>query len=196
MKILLYILLGLSLGAGLTLIALQERFLRERRRLMALGESQRAKSHQVMADANKKWEQQCQQLSEELQACQTRLTAAEAAPPMDTQGLVPQAEHERLIRENTAELSRLAEENRSLADHLAKYQGENQDLYGEIAELQGEIASLHGQLTTLQGEIATLSAEQKTSLDDDFILLGRPGGHLLPGSVVRALIKGRQAENR
>lgn len=195
-KSILYILLGLSLGSGLMLIALQERFLRERRRLMTLGESQRAKAAQALDDTNKKWEQQLRQLTEELHGCQSRLATAEALPLTDAVGLVPQDEHERLLRENTEQLSRLAEENRNLADHLAKYQGENQDLYHEIAELQGEIANLHGQLSTLQSEIATREAKQKTRLDDDdFVLLGQPGGHLLPGSVVRAFIKGRQAEN-
>lgn len=191
MKVLLYILLGLSLGAGMTLIVLQERFLRERRRLMAMGESQRAKAAQALEDANQK----CHQLTEELRECQARITDAETTPAPESAGLIPQDEHERLIRENTEELSRLAEENRTLADHLAKYQGENQDLYGEIAELQGEIASLRGQITSLQGELAALEAEKKSQMvDDDFVLLGQPGGHLLPGPVVRAFIKGRQSE--
>ena len=177
-KTILYIFLGLSLGSGLTLIALQERFVRERRRLLAMGESQRSKAAQAaVAVLNKQWEQKCQQQAEELQACQAQLAIVEASPPPnDHEEVIARNEHERLIHEKNFELSRLASEHKNMTIHLASH--------------QEEIRELHGQITFLEGEIARLEDERKGLPDDDFLVLGPPGGHMLPGSVVRAFIKG------
>lgn len=175
----LFILLGLCLGSGLTLIALQERFVRERRRLLAMSESQRTKSaHAAVAVSTKQWEQKCQQLEEDLHAVQTQLAFAEAnPPPIDPKEFVPRSEHERLIQEKNSELTRLTADHKMIASQLTKDQE-------EINELQAQIAFLGGEVSRLE------RAKTDVSVDDDFLLLGPPGGHLLPGSVVRAFIKG------
>lgn len=177
-KTILYVFLGLSLGSGLTLIALQERFVRERRRLLAIGESQRSKSAQAAVTVlNKQWEQKCQQQAEELLACQTQLAAIEPSPPpIDLTEFISRSEHERLIHEKNTELSRLAAEHKTMATHLASH--------------QEEVKELHDHISFLKGEISRLEEAQKSLPDDDFLLLGQPGSHLLPGSVVRAFIKG------
>lgn len=186
----LYVLLGLSLGAGLTLIALQERFVRERRRLLALGEAQRAKTAQTVDELGTRLEQQTKQHQEELRACQARLAAAEAAPATAParEGGLEVSEYERLIEGKTVELNRLATENTALAEHLASHRA-------EIKDLQGQVAFLHGEVTRLEGETARLAAEKEALPDDDFLLLGQPGGHMLPGSVVRAFIKRSQQKH-
>ena len=189
MKALLYILLGVSLGSGLTLIALQERFIRERRRLLALGESQRATATQAaVALLNKQWEQKCKQHTDELQECQSRLALAATETPApiaheDTGDVIDKSEHERLIHDKNIELDRLAAEYKTMTRHLASH--------------QEEIKDLHGQITFLKGEIAKLEEERKhiPAADDDFLVLGQAGGHLLPGSVARAFIKGHQGDH-
>lgn len=180
MKVFLYILLGLSLGSGLTLIALQERFIRERRRLLAMGESQLAQAAQALAEAKEKRAEELGRLTQDLAECRGRLAIADSRPPIDPEGLIDRDEHDRLLREREAEISRLATENLTLADHLARQQGESADL--------------NGQITFLKGELGRVEAEKaaRPDPDDDFLLLGQPGGHLLPGAVVRAFIKGRQ----
>lgn len=177
-KTILYVFLGLSLGSGLTLLALQERFVRERRRLLAIGESQRAKSAQAAVTvSNKQWEQKCQEQAAELRACQEQLAAVEAIPaPIDLAEYILRTEHERLIHEKNTELSRLAAEHKTIATHLSSR--------------QEEIKELDEHITYLKGEITRLQEEKKNLPDDDFLLLGQPGSHLLPGSVVRAFIKG------
>ncbi len=186
MKAILYILLGLSLGSGLTLIALQERFIRERRRLLGLGESQRAKDAQAaVAVLNKQWEQKCQQQADELEAYQARLAAVEASPPpVASDEFIECSEHDRLIHEKNTEISRLAAEVKTIGSHLASHQVEVGDLHGQITFLKGEIARLEEEKKHIE--------ENKRIPDDDFLLLGQSGGHLLPGSVVRAFIKGHQ----
>ncbi len=185
MKALLYILLGLSLGSGMALIALQERFIRERRRLLALGESQRATATQAaVALVNKQWEQKCKQHTDDLQELRARLEATETPGPLapeDLENLVDKGEHERLLHEKNLALDRLAAENKALASHLANH--------------QEEIKDLHGQITFLKGEIAKLEEEKKhlPAADDDFLFLGQ--GSLLPGSVARAFIKGHQRDH-
>lgn len=178
-KSILYVCLGLSLGSGLTLITLQERFVRERRRLLAMGESQRSKAAQAaVAVVNKQWEQKYQEQEEELHACQAQLAAAaEVNPaPINLEEFITRSEHEQLIAEKNAELGRLAAEHKTLTSHLTRH--------------QEEINELHGQIAFLTGEIARLEEERKSIPDDDFLILGQPGGHMLPGSVVRAFIKG------
>jgi len=217
MKAILYILLGFSLGTGLTLIALQERFLRERRRLLALGESYRAKGDEALDELNKKWDQDCRQHREALQACQEQLTTLAAVPPSaPPDEYISRLDHERLVQEKNTELSRLASDIKGTADLIEGQRKEINELQGQIALLQGDIArregtdstapaeliarhqqeldALHGQLAALQAEVSCLekTRTEQPPLNDDFILLGAPNGHLLPGSVVRAFIKGRQ----
>lgn len=184
MKAFLFILLGLSLGSGLTLIALQERFVRERRRLMALGESQRATATQAaVALLNKQWEQKCKQHTDELEECRTRLAETETSPPAvpeERGDVIDTSEHERMIHEKNLELGRLAAEIKTMGTLLTNH--------------KDEINDLHGQITFLKGEIAKLEEEKKRipAPDDDFLFLGQGRGHLLPGSVARAFIKGHQ----
>ena len=178
MKSILYILLGLSLGSGLTLIVLQERFVRERRRLLAMGESQRAKAAQAaVAVLTKQWEQKGQQQAEELQAYQAQLATVEESPtPIDPEEYLARIEHEQLIHEKNFELGRLVAEHKTMVNRLTEH--------------QGEITELHGQIIFLKGEITRLEEEKKRIPTDDFLVLAPPGGHLLPGAVVRAFIKG------
>lgn len=181
MTAILYILLGLSLGTGLTMIVLQERFLMERRRLLTLGESQRTKADHALDELNKKWANECREHIDELHACQEQLKKIEDLPPPSSpENHIDRTEHNRLIQEKNSELSRLAAEIKTAAKLLAGHQEEIHDLQGQIAFLQGEVTRLE-------------TAPPKTSLpNDDFVLIGSTNGHLLPGSVVRALIKGRQ----
>jgi len=106
------------------------------------------------------------------------------APPAlpDMTEFIPREAHERLLQEKDAELSQLMAENSALAERAIN--------------LQAETADLQGQLTYLHGEVARLDREIRATKDDDFILLAQPGGHLLPGSVVRAFIKGAKNKGR
>lgn len=181
MEAILYILLGLSLGIGFTLIGLQERFLRERRRLLALGDSQRAKADQTLDELNKKWAEECRQHKADLQTCQEELARIESAPPLPSkQDHIDKNEHNRLIQEKNTELSRLAIEIKGAAELLERHKEELDDLQGQNAFLRGEVARLEE------------AQKNKVLPNDDFVLLGNTKGHLLPGSVVRALIKGRK----
>ena len=201
LKIFLYILLGLSLGAGTTLIALQERFLRERRRLMALGESQRVKAAQALEEANNKWEQRVQQLSADLQRCQAQLTTAIAtSPPITT--IVEQSvsnELEQLLQTKEGELNLLVAENQALSGLQTKHLAEIDSLRNDISHLQGKIEALRGendalqeQNSLLQAEIGKLKEQRQEPPTDDFIFMGDQScRHLLPGAVARAFIKRR-----
>ncbi len=181
MKAILFVLLGLCLGTGTTLIFLQERFLRERRRLLALGESQRAKGEQASEELTRKWEEECELLRQELQGCQVRLAerveSAAVPPPEDRPEMIDRHEHQRLIEEKNGELSRLAGENKSLADQCLAH--------------QREIDDLNLQISYLKDELVKAQAARNTLPDDDFLLLGgQAANHLLPGSVARAFIRG------
>lgn len=184
MKTVLFILLGLCLGTGLTLIALQERFVRERRRLLSLGEAQRAKASQTaLAVLTKQWEQKYQQQGEELQACQGQLTVLTTNPPQaPAEDSIARPLHDKLLGERDAEIDRLTAERDELHRQTSQQSSQHQE---EIDKLQGQIHGLTNEVTLLKREVELIS-------DNDFLLLGQPGGHMLPGSVVRAFIKGQR----
>jgi|GEM_PF-1986615 len=189
MKTFLLILLGLSLGSGLTLIVLQERFIRERRRLLSLGESQRAKASQAsLAVLTKQWEQKYQLQGEDLQACQGQLAALAANPPQAPEtpqaaieDAIPRPLHEQLLGEKAAEIDRLTAERDELSQQASQ----------QTIRQQEEITELQGQIERFTNEISQLKRQVELMTDNDFLLLGQPGGHMLPGSVVRAFIKGQ-----
>ncbi len=67
MTAVLYIILGLSIGIGITLIYLQERYNRERRLLVSMAESERLKSSQTVKDLDEQWSHERDQYRTELQ---------------------------------------------------------------------------------------------------------------------------------
>ena len=54
--------------------------------------------------------------------------------------------------------------------------------------IHGQFAELQSESDFLKGEVDRLEEEKKSLPVDDFIVVGAPGGHLLPGSVARSLM--------
>jgi len=184
MTAILYIILGLSIGIGLTLIYLQERFVRERRLLVAMGESERAKSAKMLKDLDENWEKSCAQYKEDIEMYKERLEnlANETSPAVN-------AVSEELSEESQQRLAQLEAEVQDNEGKLAELQSDNNRLQKNLASYQQEIKELQGELTFFKGEVTRLEEEQKKlPADDDFIVLA-DGGHLLPGSVARAFMK-------
>ncbi len=185
MTAILYIILGLSIGIGLTLIYLQERFIRERRLLVAMGESERAKSAKMLKDLDESWEKSCAQYKENIEIYKERLEnlANETSPP------AVNAVGEELSEESQQRLAQLEAEVQDNDRKLAELQSDNNSLQKRLANHQQEISELQGELTFFKGEVTRLEVEQKgLPADNDFIVLA-DGGHLLPGSVARAFMK-------
>ncbi len=191
MSAILYIIMGLSLGVGLTLIYLQERFIRERRLLVAMGESERAKSAKMLKDLDAQWEGTCAQYKEEIEKYKARLTevqlileakGADNNDDNDDEAAVALTEAGERINILTEELERVksqkaglsAEERRRFQHDISAYQQETKDLQAEITFLKGEVKRLH--------------EPDNNQLPDDYIVLS-DSGHLLPGSVARAFMK-------
>lgn len=167
MTAILYAILGLSFGVGLTLIYLQERFIRERRLLVAVGESERAKAAQMIKDLDEQWERTCSKYKQEIEAYKQQLS--------DSQFSERLAELEEETRFKDSKITELGKENDRLQKNLVSYQKEIDDLQGELTFLKGEINRLEEE-------------RKKLPVDNDFIVFGE-SGHLLPGSVARAFIK-------
>ncbi len=195
MTAILYIILGLSIGIGLTLLYLQERFIRERRLLVAMGESERAKSAKMLKDLDEQWEASCSQYKEDIETYKKQIedlnneiSAVKVATPAEQlqsyaidQNQEPQpdiAKYELEAKNKDAKLKELTKGNEDLRKSLASYQQ-------EIKELQAELAFFKGEVARLEEEAKKLPA------DNDFIVLA-DGGHLLPGSVARAFM-GKQS---
>ena len=149
----LYMVLGLAVGIGVTLIYLQEKFVRDRRQLLAKGESERVKSEQMLQDSDSLWE-------EKYEACKKELSEYESRVP-DLQAI--ESAQEKFTTERVA-----------WKDNLDAQQQ-------QISELQSEVAFLKGENEKLQKE----KADRPASGDD---IVFSPGGHLIPGSVIKAFL--------
>lgn len=171
MTIFLYIVLGISIGVGSTLIFLQERFIRERRLVITASEAAQEKSTTLLKELDEKWELECNQYRQELALIQAELEAH----PQECSS--PEFSEETLAAKE-ALIATLEAENSQMREHLATFSS-------QLAELQGES-------DFLKGEIKRLEEEKSTLPSDDFIFLAPPGGHLLPGSVARALMKKKE----
>lgn len=164
MTTILFIILGISIGVGCTLIFLQERFIRERRLVLAASESDREKAAQQLTELDEKWELECEQYKQELIALQDQAVSPGALE-----------NSELAVREKEARVQELAAENAQLRE--------------AVTALQGQLVEAQTESDFLKGEIARLEEDRAQLPPDDFILLSPPGGHLLPGSVARALMK-------
>jgi chromosome segregation ATPase len=164
MTTILYIILGITIGVGCTLIALQERLLRERRLAVAASAAEQEKSAKLLKEVDDRWEQECEKCKEELAALQDEVINDERVELF-----------EETLLEKESRISTLAAENKQLKESLFAVQT-------QLAELQSES-------DFYRGEIRRLEEELKGLPPDDFIVLSGPGGHLLPGSVARALMR-------
>ncbi|MFW8600125.1 hypothetical protein ACOHYD_01385 [Desulfobacterota bacterium M19] len=191
MNAILYIIMGFSLGVGLTLIYLQERFIRERRLLVAMGESERAKSARMLKDLDAQWEKICEQHKEEIEKykvrlaeTQLRLESLEQDSDDDSDDKTAAALTEAGERINilTEELERIRSQKSGISAE------EHQKFQHDISVYQQEIKDLQAETTFLKGEVKRLQEVDKNQLPDDYIVLS-DSGHLLPGSVARAFMK-------
>jgi septal ring factor EnvC (AmiA/AmiB activator) len=170
MVVILYIILGLAVGIGLTLVYLQERLIRERRLTVTMGESERLKAAALIKDVQAQMDEACARHKEDIAGYKGRLDA------LSTEFQQRSGKLEEIVREKDIKLAELSKENSGLQENLAACQD-------EIKELQGE-------LTFFKGEAARVDKGGKMlAVDDDSIVLAE-SGHLLPGAVVRALMKG------
>lgn len=183
--------MGFSLGVGLTLIYLQERFIRERRLLVAMGESERAKSARMLKDLDAQWEKICEQHKEEIEKykvrlaeTQLRLESLEQDSDDDSDDKTAAALTEAGERINilTEELERIRSQKSGISAE------EHQKFQHDISVYQQEIKDLQAETTFLKGEVKRLQEVDKNQLPDDYIVLS-DSGHLLPGSVARAFMK-------
>lgn len=163
MTTLLYILLGISVGIGCTLIFLQERFIRERRIILTTSKAEREKAAIQLKELDEKWEAECEQYKQELALLQDEAASSRTD------------DSEEKLLEKEAQISALTDENKQLLETRAA--------------LQEQLAEIQSESDYLKGEINRLEKEQSQIPADDFILLSPSGGHLLPGSVARALMK-------
>ncbi|VAW42225.1 hypothetical protein MNBD_DELTA03-1290 [hydrothermal vent metagenome] len=184
--------MGLSLGVGLTLIYLQERFVRERRLLVAMGESERAKSAKMLKDLDNQWESTCAQYKEDIEKYKTRL--AEAQQRLEAREPDNNDDHD--DNEAAAALVEAGERINILAEELERFKAQKAEVSTEelqkfqhdISVYQQEIKDLQAEITFLKGEVKRLQDAKKNQLPDDYIVLS-DSGHLLPGSVARAFMK-------
>lgn len=122
----LYVVLGLAVGIGVTLIYLQERFVRDRRVLLAKGESEKVKSEQMLHELDAHWQQK-------FNACAAQLSDYEQRAP-DLEAI--EAAQEKFAAERAAWKENLEAQLK------------------QISELQGEIAFLKGENEKLQKDTA------------------------------------------
>jgi len=209
MTAILYTILGISIGVGVTLIYLQERFVRERRLLVAMGESERAKSAKMLKELDEQWEAECEQYKEELEGCKKRLEELEHSK--GSEATISAQDEEKIallgkeLKARQEEYEKLLEENASLKKKLdaaaeTSSAGNNDEsralvdsLRQEIGEQQAEVDFLRGEVSRLKEELAaekekSARAASAPTLDDDCIVFSK-GGHLLPGSIARKLMK-------
>jgi len=189
---LLYIILGLSIGVGASLIYLQERFTRDRRSLIALHESDKVKSAGLLKDLDTKWEKRYKKEQEKNDRQKGKITELEEALLQAETHLKKKVATvpENPAAENSArkEIDSLTKtiENNDIA--LRKLQQEKDILEQSLQESRQEIENLHGETTFLQGEIRTLKESASTHKPDDDFLILAPGNHYIPGSVARKLM--------
>lgn len=195
----LYIILGVCLGVGASLIYLQERFTKERRKLIALNEAEKAKSADMLKRLDADWEEKTKADKEDILAKAARVQELEEA-----------------LEEADNRAKNLAQETPSTAhkdggqdnELLIDLQGamqvketelkdllrENQEISKTLQTAYQEVKDLHGEITFLKGEVKKLEETSKDQpSDDDFLVLG-PGNHYIPGSVARNLMARRRAD--
>lgn len=191
MNAILYIIMGLSLGVGLTLICLQERFVRERRLLVAMGESERAKSAKMLKDLDAQWEKTCSQYKEDIERYKAQLAEAqlmlEAREPDNDDS--DDDEEAAALTEAGERLNILAEELEQVKSQKSGISAEERRKFQhDISLYQQETKDLQAEITFLKGEVKRLQEAGNNQLPDDYIVLS-DSGHLLPGSVARAFMK-------
>lgn len=190
----LYIVLGLSLGVGITLIYLQEKFVRERRKLVAFAAAEKAKAQEMLKELDTKWEQKTAESVRENEDTRLQIAALEEAAQISAkkitelqESIVAQNERTGEAGANAAtdELKRALQEKEEELAGLAK---EKNELLEIITEARQEISNLHGEISFLKGEIKNLEAKnKKVGQDEDYFVM-TPGKHIIPGSVARALM--------
>ncbi len=191
MVAILYIALGMSIGIGLTLIYLQERFIRERRLLVAMGESERAKSAKMLKNLDEQWEKSCGQYKQEISEYKDQVKDLKETVSSKNASQNSTLANKR-NKDAAKKLTEQEEKYRVKDDKLTEQQNKNYDLQKVLSNYKKEINELQGEITFLKGEVSRKEDERQDvplPLDDDLVMLN-DGGHLLPGSVVRAFIKG------
>ncbi len=146
MTTILYIILGISIGVGCTLIFLQGRFIRERLFVVAASQSERQKSAEQLKELDEQWELECAHYKQEVAAMQD-----EAAHGGDEVKGLEEAllKKEALLTELTIEQEQLRE---------------------SIAVIQGQFAELQSESDVLKGEVDRLEEEKKNLPDDDYTI--------------------------
>ena len=206
----LYVILGFSLGFGVAIITLQERFIRERRRLIALNQAERVKNSESQSEDLQRIKAEKTACQEALEEC--RRAAAEAARPEaperedSTQAATAPEEMEPRIdpqaRERVEQLENelasarerlMAEEatRKILQDTKEHLEEDVVNLEGETHALKEEILRQKETITGLKGLIEDLESQlsvQKQKVLEDSIVVS-PGNHILPGRVARALMR-------
>lgn len=142
MTALLYIILGAVLGVGLTLLILQDRFVRQRRLLVAMGESERAKSSQMLHELDDQWKQESRQFRQKLKSYKNKLSIKQVAPQ---EALSRVAILKEKMREKEEARLELEEAKNNLQNSLS-------DRRLEISEMQEEISFLKGEADRLSNE--------------------------------------------
>ncbi|NOX26027.1 MAG: V-type ATPase 116kDa subunit family protein [Deltaproteobacteria bacterium] len=168
MMAILYVILGLAIGIGLAFMYLQERLIRERRLTVTMGESERLKSAMMIKDIEEQCAKACAQYQEDIDGYKGRIESLNAECQQRLTRL------EATVQDKDARLNELAENNSELQESLVSR--------------QDEIKELRGELTFFKGEAARFEDRGMLAVDDDSIVLAE-SGHLLPGSVVRSLMK-------
>ncbi len=198
----LYIVLGFSLGVGVTLIYLQERFLRERRKLRALDIAERAKSQEIIKELDAKWEKETIECRREIADAHLQIAGYEEAALISEtkvkeleEIIVAYAEKADKVEETeqrcTVDRAAITELQLTLQEkeeELAGLLKEKNDLLGTLTEARQEISDLHGEIEFLKGKITNIENQRKKSEQDDDFLVMTPGHHYIPGSVVRSLM--------
>lgn len=170
MMAILYVILGLAIGAGLTFMYLQERLIRERRLIVTMGESERLKADMMIKDIEEQCGKACAQYKEDIDGYKGRIESLHA----EFQQRITRLEV--AAQSKDVSLAELGEDNNELQESLASHKDEIKELRRELIFFKEEAARFEKK----KGGVV---------VDDDSIVLAE-SGHLLPGYVVRALMKG------
>lgn len=190
----LYIVLGLSVGVGSTLIFLQEKIIRERRKLMALSASEKAKAKEALKELDSRWEQATAKQKKEIEEATLKIAALEKKEQDSEEKIVMLEE---MIANHGKGAGRdeisgeIDELKRNLLEGEEKLQGllkERVGLQGALAEARKEVSDLYGEIDFLKGAVAKLESERKKWKDGDDYLVVAPGRYIIPGSVARSLM--------
>lgn len=185
----LYMIIGFSLGVGLALIYLQEKFTRERRKLLGLNEAEKAKSAEMLASLDAKWEEKNKTDKAEGSAQATRVQELQRALKVAEEKVFEHATEPLSRNDTDNQASELQEILTGKETELEELLSEKQNISSTLNAARQEVEELQGEIIFLKGEIKTLKEEKKREpIDDDYLVLG-PGNHYIPGSVARALME-------